>query len=99
MCIRDSPYPDPEKGTGAVKITPAHDPNDFEVGQRRDLENLSCIDPDAKMNSLAGKYEGMDRYECRKDVYKRQSISSPESPGSIISRSMRSIEGLSLIHI
>ncbi|MFR8039719.1 MAG: valine--tRNA ligase [Anaerovoracaceae bacterium] len=60
------PYPDPEKGTGAVKITPAHDPNDFEVGQRHDLENLSCIDPDAKMNSLSGKYEGMDRYECRK---------------------------------
>ena len=60
------PYPDPEKGTGAVKITPAHDPNDFEVGQRNDLENISCIDPDATMNSLAGKYEGMDRYECRK---------------------------------
>ncbi len=60
------PYPDPEKGTGAVKITPAHDPNDFEVGQRNDLENVSCIDFDAKMNSLAGKYEGMDRYECRK---------------------------------
>ena len=60
------PYPDPEKGTGAVKITPAHDPNDFEVGQRHDLEHLSCIDFDARMNSLAGKYEGMDRYECRK---------------------------------
>ena len=60
------PYPDPEKGTGAVKITPAHDPNDFEVGQRHDLENLSCIDFDARMNGLAGKYEGMDRYECRK---------------------------------
>ena len=60
------PYPDPEKGTGAVKITPAHDSNDFEVGQRHDLENLSCIDFDAKMNGLAGKYEGMDRYECRK---------------------------------
>ena len=59
-------YPDPEKGTGAVKITPAHDPNDFEVGQRADLESLSCINPDATMNSLAGKYEGMDRYECRK---------------------------------
>ena len=53
------PYPDPEKGTGAVKITPAHDPNDFEVGQRHDLENLSCIDFDARMNGLAGKYEGM----------------------------------------
>lgn len=60
------PYPDPEKGTGAVKITPAHDPNDFEVGQRHNLENLSCIDFDARMNGLAGKYEGMDRYECRK---------------------------------
>ena len=64
--IITDPYPDPEKGTGAVKITPAHDPNDFEVGQRNDLENISCINPDATMNSLAGKYEGMDRYECRK---------------------------------
>ncbi|MDD6190912.1 MAG: valine--tRNA ligase [Firmicutes bacterium] len=60
------PYPDPEKGTGAVKITPAHDENDFMVGQRHNLENLSCINPDATMNSVAGKYEGMDRYECRK---------------------------------
>ena len=60
------PYPDPEKGTGAVKITPAHDENDFMVGQRNNLENLCCINPDATMNSMAGKYEGMDRYECRK---------------------------------
>ncbi|MGC2873132.1 valine--tRNA ligase [Ihubacter sp. mB4P-1] len=60
------PYPDPEKGTGAVKITPAHDPNDFEVGQRAGLENLCCINEDATMNAMAGKYEGMDRYECRK---------------------------------
>ncbi len=60
------PYPDPEKGTGAVKITPAHDENDFLVGQRHGLENLSCINEDATMNELAGKYEGMDRYECRK---------------------------------
>ena len=59
-------YPDPEKGTGAVKITPAHDPNDFEVGERHHLERLSCINPDAKMNALAGKYEGLDRFECRK---------------------------------
>ena len=59
-------YPDPEKGTGAVKITPAHDPNDFEVGERLGLESLVCINEDATMNSLAGKYEGMDRYECRK---------------------------------
>jgi valyl-tRNA synthetase len=60
------PYPDPEKGTGAVKITPAADPNDFEVGQRHGLEILVCIDEEAKMTELAGKYAGMDRYECRK---------------------------------
>ncbi|MCR4668413.1 MAG: valine--tRNA ligase [Clostridia bacterium] len=60
------PYPDPEKGTGAVKITPAHDPNDFEVGQRAGLEILCCMNDDATMNELAGKYAGMDRYECRK---------------------------------
>ena len=59
------PYPDPEKGTGAVKITPAHDENDFQVGQRHGLENLCCINEDATMNDLAGKYAGMDRYECR----------------------------------
>ncbi len=59
-------YPDPEKGTGAVKITPAHDPNDFEVGERHNLEKLCCINEDATMNSMAGKYEGMSRYECRK---------------------------------
>ncbi|MDD4200295.1 MAG: valine--tRNA ligase [Eubacteriales bacterium] len=60
------PYPDPEKGTGAVKITPAHDENDFMVGQRNDLPSPSCINEDARMNELAGKYQGMDRYECRK---------------------------------
>ena len=64
------PYPDPEKGTGAVKITPAHDPNDFEVGQRANLEVFSCIDENANMNSVAGKYEGMDRYQCRKQWVK-----------------------------
>jgi valyl-tRNA synthetase len=63
--ISDS-YPDPEKGTGAVKITPAHDPNDFEVGLRHDLPQPRCIDNEAKMTDLAGKYEGMDRYACRK---------------------------------
>ncbi len=61
------PYPDPEKGTGAVKITPAHDPNDFEVGLRHNLPMFSCINGDATMNELAGKYEGQDRYECRKN--------------------------------
>jgi len=61
------PYPDPEKGTGAVKITPAHDPNDFEVGLRQGLDMPCCINEDATMNELAGKYEGQDRYECRKN--------------------------------
>ena len=60
------PYPDPEKGTGAVKITPAHDENDFMVGQRNNLPSPCCINEDATMNELAGKYAGMDRYECRK---------------------------------
>lgn len=64
--VIEDPYPDMEKGTGAVKITPAHDFNDFEVGKRHNLEVLKCIDKEAKMTALAGKYEGMDRYECRK---------------------------------
>lgn len=63
--ITDS-YPDRTKGTGAVKITPAHDPNDFEVGLRHSLEQPKCIDETAKMTALAGPYEGMDRYVCRK---------------------------------
>ncbi len=67
--IADS-YPDPEKGTGAVKITPAHDPNDFEVGERHNLDRPTCINADATMNALAGKYEGMDRYACRKEWVK-----------------------------
>ena len=53
-------------GTGCVKITPAHDPNDFLVGGRHDLEQIKVMNDDATMNSYAGKYEGMDRYECRK---------------------------------
>ncbi len=63
--IADS-YVDPEFGTGCVKITPAHDPNDFEVGKRHNLEELVVINDDATMNENAGKYAGMDRYECRK---------------------------------
>ena len=53
-------------GTGCVKITPAHDPNDFEVGKRHDLEQIKVMNDDATMNAYAGKYEGMDRYACRK---------------------------------
>ncbi len=53
-------------GTGCVKITPAHDPNDFLVGQRHNLEQIKVMNDDATMNAYAGKYEGMDRYACRK---------------------------------
>ena len=63
-------YVDKEFGTGCVKITPAHDPNDFEVGQRHDLEQIKVMNDDATMNHYAGKYEGMDRYECRKAMIK-----------------------------
>ncbi|MBO7311033.1 MAG: valine--tRNA ligase, partial [Clostridia bacterium] len=55
-------------GTGCVKITPAHDPNDFLVGQRHNLEQIKVMNDDATMNGYAGKYEGMDRYECRKTL-------------------------------
>ncbi|AGB41920.1 valyl-tRNA synthetase [Halobacteroides halobius DSM 5150] len=61
-------YVDSEFGTGMVKVTPAHDPNDFEIGQRHDLEIIKVIDDQANMTSEAGKYEGMDRYECRKQL-------------------------------
>lgn len=63
-------YPDMEKGTGALKITPAHDPNDFEIGLRHNLEQLSCMNEDGTMNDVAGKYEGMTRFECRKAFVK-----------------------------
>lgn len=59
-------YVEMDFGTGAVKITPAHDPNDFEVGLRHDLEQLNVMNEDATMNENAGKYAGMDRYACRK---------------------------------
>ncbi len=61
-------HADPEFGTGVVKITPAHDPNDFEVGERHHLPRIVCMTLDAHMNENAGRYEGMDRYECRKAV-------------------------------
>ena len=63
--IADS-YVDREFGTGCVKITPAHDPNDFEVGLRHNLEQIKVLNDDATINALGGKYEGMDRYEARK---------------------------------
>ncbi len=63
--IADS-YVDMEFGTGVVKITPAHDPNDFEVGKRHNLPEINILNDDATINNLGGKYAGMDRYEARK---------------------------------
>lgn len=65
--IADS-YVDREFGTGAVKITPAHDPNDFEVGNRHDLPRVNVMNADGSMNELAGKYAGMDRFAARKAI-------------------------------
>lgn len=59
-------YVDPKFGTGVVKVTPAHDPNDFEMGQRHALEQIVVLNDDATMADNTGKYKGMDRYECRK---------------------------------
>lgn len=61
-------HADPEFGTGVVKITPAHDPNDFEVGNRHNLERVIVINPDGSMNEHCGKYEGMDRFVCREEL-------------------------------
>jgi valyl-tRNA synthetase len=63
-------YVDMEFGSGAVKITPAHDPNDFEVGNRHNLERILVMNEDGTMNEKAGKYKGMDRFECRKQIVK-----------------------------
>ncbi len=61
-------YVDKDFGTGVVKMTPAHDPNDFEVGNRHNLERILVMHEDGTMNELAGKYNGMDRFECRKQI-------------------------------
>ena len=61
-------HADKDFGTGCVKITPAHDPNDFEVGQRHGLENILVMNGDGTINANGGKYEGMDRYEARKAI-------------------------------
>ena len=63
-------YVDMEFGTGCVKVTPCHDPNDFEMGQRHNLEQILVFNEDATVNANGGKYEGMDRYECRKAAVK-----------------------------
>jgi valyl-tRNA synthetase len=64
-------FVDPEFGTGAVKITPAHDPADFDAGRRHKLAPISVIDDDAKMTSEAGEFQGQDRFECRKKLLER----------------------------
>ncbi len=61
-------YVDKEFGTGALKITPAHDPNDFEIGNIHQLERIKVIDENGMMNDLAGPYQGMDRFKCREKI-------------------------------
>ena len=72
-------YVDKEFGTGCVKITPAHDPNDFEVGKRHNLEEINILNDDATMNDLCGVYAGMDRYEARKAI-----VSDLEKQGLLV---------------
>jgi valyl-tRNA synthetase len=62
-------YVDREFGTGALKITPGHDPNDFEIGQRHGLQIINVLNPDATMNAEAGPYQGLDRFECREKLW------------------------------
>ncbi|KJS88041.1 MAG: valyl-tRNA synthetase [Peptococcaceae bacterium BICA1-8] len=76
--IADS-YVDSKFGTGAVKITPAHDPNDFEMARRHDLPEIAVMDKHAVMNENAGPYQGLERYECRKQIVK-----DLESQGSLV---------------
>ena len=70
VVIRDE-LADPEFGTGVVKVTPAHDPNDFEAGKRHDLEFITVMDEQARMNEEAGEFAGLDRFEARKQIVKR----------------------------
>jgi len=66
--IIEDDFVDPEFGTGAVKVTPAHDPNDFEIGKRHNLEPVNIMHSDGSLNSNAGNYEGMDRFEAREAI-------------------------------
>ena len=72
---------DPDFGTGAVKVTPAHDPDDFEMGQKHHLKFISVIDTQARMTSMAGKYQGLDRYECREKL-----LSDLEKAGYLVKK-------------
>ncbi len=62
-------YVDREFGTGALKITPGHDPNDYQIGQKHGLEIISILDTDAHVNENGGPYQGQDRFECRKKLW------------------------------
>lgn len=73
------PYVDPQFGTGAVKVTPAHDPNDFEIGQRHGLPSILVIGTDGKMTQEAGRFVGLDRYEARKAV-----LAALEAAGALV---------------
>ena len=64
-------YIDIEFGTGAMKCTPAHDPNDYKIGEKYGFDKPVCINPDATMNHLAGEYDGLDRFDCREKLVKR----------------------------
>lgn len=68
ITIISDEFVDPEFGTGAVKVTPAHDPNDFEMGKRHDLEFINIMHPNAELNNKAGDFEGMDRFEAREAI-------------------------------
>ena len=71
MPILADDYIDREFGTGAMKCTPAHDPNDFTLSEKHNLPKIVCMNPDGTMNELAGEYNGLDRFECRKLLTKR----------------------------
>ena len=68
LSVVQDDFVDPEFGTGVVKVTPAHDPNDFEMGRRHDLEPINVMNGDGTMNAEAGPYEGMQRFDCRKKI-------------------------------
>jgi len=70
LAVISDPVVDPEFGTGIVKVTPAHDPNDYKIGIDHDLEKINIMNPDGTMNENAGPYKGMDRFDCRKKLLK-----------------------------
>ena len=71
LLVVEDDFVDPEFGTGVVKVTPAHDPNDFEMGQRHQLPTINVMDVDGYMNAEAGPFEGMDRFQCREELLDR----------------------------